>query len=340
MSMINALLGRLSAGENLSQADTTAAFDAIMEGRVDDGQIGLLLTALHTKGETIEELAGAAMSLRKHMTQIRSRHDVIIDTCGTGGTGSKLFNISTAAALVTAAAGVPVAKHGNRAVTSRTGSADVLAALGVNIQADMNCVERCLDELGICFCFAPVAHPSMKRVAEVRRRLRFPTIFNLLGPLCNPAGAPFQLLGVGRPELRGTMARVLSLLGTRHSLVVHGEDGLGEITIAGYTAVTEVSGDAVQERRWSAADFGLTAADNLAALEINDAAQSAALVRRILAGEAGPAREIVVANSAAALWTVDPASSLTAAAQRAQQAIDSGAARELLAKLIDYTNRG
>src|SRR5262245_21614903 len=226
--MFTDTLGRLSAGENLTQDEMTAAMDAVMDGRIADEQIGLFLTALSAKGETVEEIAGAARSLRKHMTPIRTRHAVVVDTCGTGGVGSKLFNISTAAALVTAAAGVPVAKHGNRAVTSRTGSADVLSALGVNIAAESSCVERCLDDLGICFCFAPLAHPSMKRVADVRRRLGRPTIFNLLGPLCNPAAAPYQLLGVGRPELRQTIAKALAILGTRRSVVVSGQSGLGE----------------------------------------------------------------------------------------------------------------
>ena len=197
---------------------------------VSDEQIALLLTALHVKGETVEEIAGAAASLRKHMTPIRTRHSNVIDTCGTGGGGSKLFNISTTAALVTAAAGVPVAKHGNRAVTSRSGSADVLSALGVNIAADVATVERCLDELGICFCFAPLMHPAMKRVAEVRARLGMQTIFNLLGPLTNPAGAPFQLLGVARTELRETLARALALLGTQRAVVVSAEGNLGEVT--------------------------------------------------------------------------------------------------------------
>ena len=190
--MITAALGRLSAGENLSQSETTAVFDAVMEGKLPEEQIAVLLTALRAKGEAVEEIAGAAVSMRKHMTHIRTRHRAVIDTCGTGGVASKLFNISTAAALVTAAAGVPVAKHGNRAVTSRTGSADVLAALGVNIAADIRCIERCLDELGICFAFAPLMHPAMKEVAEVRRRLGVPTIFNLLGPLCNPATHHFN----------------------------------------------------------------------------------------------------------------------------------------------------
>ena len=212
--------------------------------------------------------------MRKHMTPIRSRHEVIVDTCGTGGM-VQIFNISTAAALVTAAAGVPVAKHGNRAVTSRTGSADVLAALGVNISADLACVERCLEELGICFCFAPLMHPSMKHVAAVRNQLGFRTIFNLLGPLCNPAGAPFQLLGVGRPELRETLAGARIAwhqtlvgrsrrrrTGRNHDRRRNRRDGGGLRH--------------VREHRWTAADFGLTAVEELNDLEIGDAAQSAA----------------------------------------------------------------
>ena len=337
--MFTPLLGRLAAGENLSPAETTAAIDAIMDGRIADEQIALFLTALRAKGETVDELVGAAVALRNHMVRIRTRHPNVVDTCGTGGVGSKLFNISTAAALVTAAAGVPVAKHGNRAVTSRTGSADVLAALGVNIQAEIDCVERCLDELGICFCFAPVAHPSMKRVAEVRRRLGFPTIFNLLGPLCNPAGAPFQLLGVGRDELRTTMARALAMLGTRRSAVVSGEGGLGEVTTVGETRVTEVTSEKMIEHRWTAADFGLSPAASVAPLEIENASQSAALIRSILDGRPGPARDMVVANSAAALWIAGESNDLPSAARRAQQAIDSGAAIELLSRLVEFTNR-
>ncbi len=196
-TMFTAILGRLSGGENLSLEEMTAAMDAVMDGEIADEQIGLFLTALRAKGETVDELAGAALSMRKHMTRIRTRHEVVIDTCGTGGGGSKLFNISTAAALVTAAAGVPVAKHGNRAVTSRSGSSDVLAALGVNIAADVARVEKCLDELGICFCFAPLMHPSMKRVSTVRQKLGVPTIFNLLGPLANPAGGAVSVDGRG-----------------------------------------------------------------------------------------------------------------------------------------------
>jgi len=337
--MFTATLGRLAAGENLTQEEMTAAMDAVMEGRVADEQIGLFLTALSVKGETVEEIAGAARSLRKHMTPIRTRHESVVDTCGTGGVGSKLFNISTAAALVAAAAGVPVAKHGNRAVTSRTGSADVLAALGVNIAADIARVEQCLDELEICFCFAPLMHPSMKRVAEVRQRLGRPTIFNLLGPLCNPAGAPFQLLGVGRTELRQTMAKALALLGTRRGVVVSGEGGLGEVTTVGSTqAIDVVQGEAPREHTWRAGDFGLSPAAALDELIVENAAHSADIIRRILGGQPGPARDIVVANAAAAVWIAGKTASLREGASVAQQAIDSGAAKELLNRLIEVTN--
>jgi anthranilate phosphoribosyltransferase len=337
--MITSTLGRVAAGENLSQEEMTATIDAVMDGGVADEQIALLLTALRAKGETVEELAGAATSLRKHMTPIRSRHTVLVDTCGTGGTGSKLFNVSTSAAIVAAAAGLPVAKHGNRAVTSRTGSADVLAALGVNVMAGIEVVERCLNELGICFCFAPLMHPSMKRVAEVRKRLGVPTIFNLLGPLCNPAGAPFQLLGVGREELRNVMAKALARLGTKRAAVVSGFGGLGEVTVAGTTFVTEVAPDGlIKELEWIPGDFGLQTAPSLELLTVADAAESAAIIRRVLSGELGPARDIVVANAAAALWIASNAATLKDGAAQAQQAIDSGAARMLLEKLVQLSN--
>jgi anthranilate phosphoribosyltransferase len=338
--MITATLGRLSAGENLTREEMASTMDAVMRGDVADEQIALLLTALHAKGEIADELAGAAASLRKHMTPIRSRHQGVIDTCGTGGSGSKLFNISTAAAIVTAAAGVPVAKHGNRAITSRTGSADVLATLGVNIAADVACVERCLDELGICFCFAPLLHPSMKRVGEVRRRLGMPTIFNLLGPLCNPAGAPFQLMGIGRGELVRTMAEALAKLGTQRSAVVHGGEGIGEVTIAGETRVIEVNKDGtLKELRWMPEDFGLDKAESLEPLFVVDSGGSAEIIRSVLDVTAGPGRDIVVANAAAAVWVAGKTASLKEAAGLAQRAIDSGAAKTLLARLVELTNK-
>lgn len=319
-------------------AEMRSAIDFIMRGDVPDAQIALFLTALREKGETVEEIAGAAAAMREHMTPIRTRREGLVDTCGTGGDGSRTFNISTAAAIVTAAAGVPVAKHGNRSITSRTGSADVLAALGVNIQADTKCVEDCLDSFGICFCFAPLLHPAMKRVAEVRKQLGVPTIFNLLGPLSNPAGARFQLLGVGKPHLRNTLAQALALLGTERTVVVCGEDGLDEVTLQTTTRVTVAEGGRLRETTWTPRDFGLAPA-KLDSLIVEDPGQSADIIDRIFVGKQGPARDIVVMNAAAALWTARKATSPMECAELAQWVIESGKARQLLARLVERTNR-
>jgi len=327
------LLGRVSAGENLSGEQMTAAITAIMSGECDEGQMGLFLTALAAKGETAEEVAGAAQAMRAHMTPIRHRYDRLLDTCGTGGGGSDVFNVSTTAALVIAAAGVPVAKHGNRSVTSCSGSADVLAELGVNIQATVPQVERCLDELGICFCFAPLMHPAMRHVAAVRKKLGVRTIFNILGPLSNPAGASHQLLGAGRPELRPLLASALRLLGVERALVVSGEDGLGEMTLAGVTYVTEVSRSDERQLSYRPEDFGVTRA-SLDGVRVSGPADSAALMRQVLSGGQGPARDIVVLNAAAGLLTFDQEQSPRDAARRAAAAIDSGAAAEMLRRLI------
>ena len=335
--MIEPTLGRLAAGENLSMDEMAAAIEAVVAGECTEGQIGILLTSLRAKGETCQEVAGAAAALRRHMTPIRTRHTGVLDTCGTGGDGSGTFNISTAAALVVAAAGVPVAKHGNRGITSKTGSADALAALGVNVHADVERVEQCLDQLGICFCFAPLLHPSMKRVAEVRKKLGVRTIFNLLGPLSNPAGAPFQVVGVGRPELRPLLAEALLLLGTTHALVVQGEDGLDEVTLAGPTRVTEVSGSGLRNFTWTPSDFGL-APGSLDLLRVENSEQSAEMIRGVLHGAPGPARDIVVLNAAAALWTAGRAETPLACAQLAARAIDLGVAAELLKRLAQLSH--
>jgi anthranilate phosphoribosyltransferase len=330
-------LGRVSAGEDLSMDDMAQVVDTIMLGQASDQQVALLLTALRAKGETIEEIAGAAMALRKHMTPIRTKRTKLIDTCGTGGGGSGTFNISTAAALVAAAAGAAVAKHGNRRITSKSGSADVLAELGVNIDAGVDTVQRCLDELGIGFCFAPLLHRSMRHVSAVRKSLGFPTIFNLLGPLCNPAGAPFQLLGVGKRELRQTLAAALCKLGTQRAAVVCGEDGLGEVTLSGKTCVTEVQDGILSELTWTPADFGLQPIDSKELLADGPAA-SARIIRSVLSGSRGPCRDIVVANAAAALWVSGLDQSLNRCAGRAAEAIDSRAAESLLARLIQLSN--
>ena len=331
--MLPELTERLKQGESLSREEMTSAIDAMMRGAALAEDIGAFLLALRAKGETVDEIAGAAIAMRQHMQPIRSQRQGIVDTCGTGGVGSTLFNISTTAALVTAACGVPVAKHGNRSVTSKSGSADVLAALGVNIEAPCATVERCLDELGICFCFAQAMHPAMKHVGPVRRKLGVPTIFNLLGPLCNPASAPFQVMGVGRNELRPMMAQVLAQLGTRHAVVVSGADGMGEITLAAETYVTEVREGTLHELRWSPEDFGLQRA-GIDTLVVDGPEASAAKIRGILSGERGPARDIVLLNASAALWTAGVDHDLKQCAQRAAEAIDRGAAEALLQKLV------
>ena len=336
--MFTDYLGRLSAGIDLTMEEAAEAIGAIMSGECSEGEIATLLTALRAKGETVAEVAGAAAAMRKHMTPIRCSHTICLDTCGTGGDGSGTFNISTAAALVTAAAGVPVAKHGNRAVTSRTGSADALAALGVNVEANVAQVEACLEELGICFCFAPLLHASMRNVAAVRKKLGFPTIFNLLGPLSNPAGAGFQLIGVGKPELRSLLAEALVLLGTERSLVVHGDDGLDEVTLGAETQCTLATPEGLSTFSWRPADFSIAEADREAML-VDGPQESAEVIRRVISGEPGTPRDIVVINAAAALWTAGRDEQPARCAELAADAIDQGAARELLARLVEVSHR-
>jgi anthranilate phosphoribosyltransferase len=335
---VMSLIGHVAGGGSLTFDQMAAAIDAIMQGEWSDEQIALLLTGLAAKGETVDEIAGAAFAMRRHMTPIRSRYDQLLDTCGTGGGGSKLFNVSTTAAIVAAAAGVPVAKHGNRSITSRSGSANVLAELGVNIDATVPQVEACLNELGICFCFAPLAHPSMKHVGAVRKKLGIRTIFNVLGPLVNPAGATHQLLGAGRPELRPLLAGAMAKLGTVRTLVVSGDDGLGDVTLAGTTSVTEVADGHSRDFTWTPEDFGI-ARHTLDGLAIESPTESAALIRRILAGERGPARDIVVLNAAAGLVAFGETSNPLTAANDVAAAIDSGAAEALLARLAEQSHQ-
>ncbi len=327
------VIGHVSGGGNLQMDEMAAVVGSIMDGDWQDDEIGLLLNALRVKGETVAEIAGAAQAMRQHMTPIRTERTELIDTCGTGGDASGTFNISTAAALVTAACGLAVAKHGNRSITSKTGSADVLAELGVRIDAPVATVERCLNEVGICFCFAPQLHQSMKYVAAARRKLGVPTIFNLLGPLCNPASAPFQLLGVGKPHLREVLADALKLLGARRAVVVTGADGLDEVTISTETHVSDVCDGEVTNRVWRPSDFGREVADKKS-MVVDSPAASARLIREILAGAAGPAREIVVVNAGAALWVAGVVPDLAAGATRAAAAIDGGAASDVLARWV------
>jgi anthranilate phosphoribosyltransferase len=333
---INYAIEHVACGRHLSMDEMRLVMGQIMDGRCDEAQIASLLMALHAKGETVEEVAGAAAAMRKQMTPVRSSRAGLLDTCGTGGDGSRTFNISTAAAIVAAAAGVPVAKHGNRGISSRSGSADVLAELGVNIEADAACVEACLDELGICFCFAPLLHKAMKHVAAVRKKLGAPTIFNILGPLANPASAPFQLLGVGRPPLQPLMAQALLLLGATRAVIVHGASGLDEVALDGPTYVIEAAGGALRQFTWTPEDFDLPRS-GMETMQVAGPRQSAEIIRDVLANRPGPPRDIVIANAAAALWTVGHGPSLRKCAQIAAETIGSGAARRLLDSLVERT---
>jgi len=335
--VIAATLEQLSAKRSLSLDQATATFDQVMTGACSEDEISRLLLALREKGETVDEVAGAARSLRKHMTPIRTKRTGLVDTCGTGGDGSGTFNISTAAAIVTAAAGVPVAKHGNRSITSRSGSADVLAALGVNIDASCERVQQCIDEVGLGFCFAPQLHPAMKHVAAVRKRLAVPTIFNLLGPLCNPAHAPFQVLGVGKPHLHQLLAEALAIIGVQRAVVVCGGDGLDEVTLSGETNVILIEGEKLESLKWTPADFAISSAGRESMI-VDGPTESAALILRILEGERGPPGEIVAINAAAAIWTAGAAATCEEAARKARRAIQSGAARDLLRRFAELSN--
>ncbi len=332
------ILALIQSHQDLSEDQMSVAIGNILAGKTEQSEIVSFLTAMYQKGETAAELAGAGRALRASMHRIQAVQRPIVDTCGTGGDGSKTFNISTAAALVLAATGTPVAKHGNRAITSSTGSADVLVELGINLEASPEVAERCLEELGICFCFAPFFHPSMKYVGPARRQLGHPTIFNRLGPLANPAGAECQVLGVSSSELQSKMAQALQWLGTKRSLVVRGEDGVDEISISGPTRVLEVTPSGIQEHQWTPEMFGVEPAPR-EALFADDPATSAARIRAILNGEAGPCRDVVVINAAAALWLVRPGASLTECGQQIAEVIDSGQAKALTEKLGEFTRQ-
>jgi anthranilate phosphoribosyltransferase len=336
--MLTSALQHVEAGHDLSMEEMAEAIGIIMDGRASEDQIARLLVALHGKGECVAEVAGAALAMRRHMTPIRTDRPDVIDVVGTGGDATRTFNISTAAAIVTAAAGVPVAKHGSIAATGKTGAADVLVALGVNIHAEVPVVEACLEELGLCFCFAPLLHRAMRHVVPIRKTLGTPTIFNILGPLANPAGAGRQLLGVAGPGLHALMADVLVLLGTRRSLVVHGEDGLDEVTLGGVTHVTEVVEGRQRSFDWSPEDFEFSkvALDDI---RVDGPQQSAERIRSVLQGKPGPATAVVLANAAAALWTAGRDLSIKACVGLAAEAIETGTAADLLAKLVAKTNR-
>jgi anthranilate phosphoribosyltransferase len=329
-------LARIADGETLSRDDARGAMDAIMEGGATDAQIGAFLMGLRARGETADEIAGAADSMRAHAVTIHSARTPLLDTCGTGGDGTGTFNISTAAAFVVAGAGVAVAKHGNRSVSSRCGSADVLEALGARIDLAPGDVADCLEATGVGFLFAPHHHGAMRHAAAVRRELAVRTLFNLLGPLCNPANATHQLLGVFDPARTETMARVLGLLGSEGAMVVHGDDGLDEISLAGPTRVSAWGNGTLTTYTLTPEDAGLSR-QPLDAIRGGDAGRNAAMIQGVLADEAGPARDIVILNAGAALHLAGRAATLAEGAEQAREAIASGAARGALDAFVRFT---
>ncbi|MCZ6885607.1 MAG: anthranilate phosphoribosyltransferase [Alphaproteobacteria bacterium] len=332
-----ALLAQVADGASLSREQAEQAFEIIMSGDATPSQMGAFLMALRVRGETVDEITGAATVMRAKALSV-SAPDSAIDTCGTGGDASGTFNISTGAALVVAAAGVPVAKHGNRALSSLSGSADVLAALGVNIEADMALVEEAINSINIGFLMAPRHHSAMRHVGPTRVELGTRTIFNLLGPLSNPAGTKRQLIGVFHRQWTAPMAEVLGRLGTERAWVVHGSDGLDEITTTGATYVSEINQGKLSSFEVTPEDAGLPRADG-ADLKGGDAETNAAAITALLAGEPGPYRDIVVLNAGASLVIADKAGDLTEGVGLATDAIASGKARETLANLVAISNK-
>lgn len=323
------LFAALLAGRDLPPGRVTEAVRDLVAGRVDDARAAAFLTALRMKGESAGEIAAAARVLREQMVRLVPVRGPVLDTCGTGGDDSGTFNISTAAALVAAGAGVPVVKHGNRAVSSSSGSADVLRALGVPVEAGPEWSQRCLDRWGFGFCFAPHFHRGMAHVASLRRRLGVRTLFNLLGPLANPADAPYQLLGVGKPELLDRLAGAVADLGTRQSVLVCSRDGLDEVGLSAPTMVRVVRGAEYEAREWEPAEFGL-APVALAEVRADGPAASGRIIRGVLDGDDGPARRLVLANAAAALWAAEQVRTLREGVEKAEAALDAGHPRAVL----------
>jgi anthranilate phosphoribosyltransferase len=328
-----ALIEKLLRHEDLTATEAAAAMHDVMEGRVAPATLASLLTALVMKGERPAEIVGFARSMREHSVQLSAPIADVFDTCGTGGDRSGTFNISSAAALVVASCGVRVAKHGNRSVSSQCGSADVFERLGVNIAATPATVERTLRDVGIAFFFAPTFHPSMKHAGQTRRELGIRTAFNLLGPLTNPAGATRQVVGVPRSELTELLARSLLLLGSARAWVVHGADGIDEISTTGYTKVSECRDGAVHTFYIHPSDFGMAKATP-GDLKGGDADRNATIIRDILEGVPGPQRQVVVLNAGAGLFVAGKVASIRDGIRTAAEAIDSGAARKTLEQMV------
>ncbi len=333
--MIREAIVKLAAGGSLDQSEASAAMESIMDGEATPAQIAAFITALRFKGETSDEIAGLARVMRLRAIHVHTPF-AVVDTCGTGGDESGSFNVSTTAAFVVAGTGTRVAKHGNRAMSSRAGSADVLESLGVRLDIGPEGVARCIDEVGIGFMFAQSFHPAMRHAGPVRREIGIRTVFNILGPLTNPARARHQVVGVADPAQVTKMAAALLALGTRHALVVHGEPGIDELSISGPTRIAEVVGGTIKEYRVEPAALGLDVAPR-AAIAGGDADENAKMLRRVLEGERGPRRDVVLLNAAAALVAADVADSLATGVATAAESIDTGAARAKLEGLVRLT---
>lgn len=337
MEDLKPILSQIATGEPLSYDTAKSAFSIILAGGANEGQIGAFLMGLRLRGETVDEIVAGAEVLRAHAVKVSAPGNAI-DTCGTGGDNSGSFNISTAVAFVIAACGVPVAKHGNRALSSKSGSSQVLEALGVSLNLSPEAISQCLNEVGIGFMFAPSHHSAMRFVGPVRQAIGTRTIFNLLGPLSNPAGATKQLLGVFDRQWLIPMAETLSRLGSQSAWVVHGNDGLDELTTTGPSYVAALAHGEVQSFEIVPEDYGLQRA-RVSDLQGGTPEENAKAMQLVLAGTAGPYRDIVLLNSAAALVIAEEAENLDEGISRAQTAIDSGAAREVLAALVETSRR-
>ncbi|MBM4446583.1 MAG: anthranilate phosphoribosyltransferase [Chloroflexi bacterium] len=333
--MIKEAIVTLVSGRSLATDEAAKVMEEIMEGEATPAQFGAFVTALRLKGETVDEIVGLSRTMRAKAIPV-STDGLVVDTCGTGGDGSHTFNISTAAAFVAAGAGLKIAKHGNRAMSSQCGSADVLEALGVKIDLNAEQVQRCLKEIGIGFMFAPVFHPAMKYAAAPRREIGIRTVFNILGPLTNPAGAKAQVLGVGDESLIEKLALVLQGLGCQHALLVHGEDGLDEITITGKTHVCELKNDHIERYIVSPEDFGLPRASS-GSIKGGDVKANAELLRNTISGTLGSQRDVVLMNAAAALVAGDKVETLQQGVAMAKEVIDNGSAAAKLDQLIEFS---
>jgi len=335
--MIKEAIKKLVSGSSLSSDEAAHVMQQIMKGEATPAQFGAFVTALRLKGETVDELVGLAIIMRTNAISVKVPC-AVVDTCGTGGDGTGTFNISTAAAFIVAGAGLTVAKHGNRAMSSQCGSADVLEALGVNINLDSKQVGQCLDEVGIGFMFAPMFHPAMKHAAAPRREIGIRTVFNILGPLTNPAGAKSQVLGVSEKPLVEKLAQALKELGCRHALVVHGEDGLDEITVCDITYICELKDGEVKSYTVSPEEMGVSRT-NLESIKGGSARENAAIIRDVLRGSKGARRDAALVNAAAALLAGDKVDSLKRGVELAEEVIDKGYAINKLERLVELSQK-